>query len=444
MINIDFETFRENYLGHSKKARENNELIQLNMPEGMPSMYIVASQPGVNEVLKNEHNYFVHFADYFASIPGKSDVDQKISEVFANNLGNDDPIHIELRKDIRNHFNGSAVDQHVPYIQDCVEALCDKMEEKARNNNGEIEFLWDFAKPLTFLITCHVTGLSFADEEEKQLRIQQADQAIQLINLLASDEDKLLSLEEHDKLMSFVEKQLNSFVENLEKGARTDCLLYDFAKNIVESGDRKLRSYVEIVGGLFQAGLGATANFMCLCLDYMLRGDANNKPELMQSYYLDSERNIEERREAILEMIRLTNQRLGGLLPRYAPKSGELMGDKIEGDSLVYLNFVSANMDPQGFDGPDLFKPRRSQVPPGLSKEELSERRSLRKEKNLSFSYGEHHCPGKRIALVILQVVYDELFKRFPNMEVVDMDAFCEVFGKPSEVLSLNMKLNLD
>jgi len=443
MINQDFEVFRQDYLKYCGEARAQKELIELNVPEGMPSMYVVATHPGVNTVLKNENNYFVHFADYFDSIPNKSEVDQKIADIFGNNLGNDDPIHNELRKDIRNHFNGSAVDDHGPFIQECVSNLCDALEKKAKENNGEVELLWDFAQPLAFLVTCHVTGLTFADELDKEKRIQQASEAILLVNLLASDEDKLKALAAHDDLMAFVERQLESFIQRLEKDARTDCLLYDFAKNISESGESKLRAYVEIVGGLFQAGLGVSGSFLCNCLDFLLTGDEYNEAHVAKDYYLDPETTIEQRREAIFEIIRLTQRRLGGLLPRYSPKGGELMGEKIKPDSLVYMSFVAANRDPDAFKEPDLFNPNRSRATAGMSKEEVSAHRAARKEKNLSFSFGEHMCPGKRISLVLLQFAYDELFRRFPNMESIEIDCFTEVFGKPSEVLSYRLNLNI-
>ncbi len=443
MMNLGFEEFREDYLKYCSEARERNEVIHLDVPEGMPSMYVVSSHPGVNEVLKNENNYFVHFADYFDSIPGKSEVDQKIADIFSNNLGNDDPIHNELRKDIRNHFNGAAVDDHGPFIQKCVNALCDSLEKKAKANNGKVELLWDFAQPLAFLVTCHVTGLEFEDEKDRELRIDQAAEAILLINLLATDEEKLVALAAHDELMEFVERQLASFIARLEKDARTDCLLYDFAKNISESGEAKLRAYVEIVGGLFQAGLGVSGSFLCNCLDFLLSGDEFNEAHVAKDYYLNPETTREERREAIFEMIRLTQRRLGGLLPRYSPKGGELMGSEIKEDSLVYMSFVVANRDPQAFKDADKFNPLRSKATVGMTKEEISAHRAARKEKNLSFSFGEHMCPGKRISLVLLQYAYDELFKRFPNMESIEIDCFSEVFGKPSAVLSYHMNLNI-
>ena len=104
LTTLEFEDFVNDHINHARKARAKNALIKLKVPEGMPAMYVVPSHRGVNEVLKNEHHHFVHFADYFDTIPGKSEVDQKIADIFGSNLGNDDPLHLELRKDIPQSF----------------------------------------------------------------------------------------------------------------------------------------------------------------------------------------------------------------------------------------------------------------------------------------------------------------------------------------------------
>ena len=92
----------------------------------------------------------------------------------------------------------------------------------------------------------------------------------------------------------------------------------------------------------------------------MLNGIGENTSEDFLGYYLAKDRTDEEKREAILEMIRIAQSRLGGLLPRYAPKDGKLLGEDIKGDSLVYMHFVSANQDENAFENPGKFNPRRS------------------------------------------------------------------------------------
>lgn len=441
IIHVDFVEFQKNHATYTKQCRENGDLLQLDYPGAEQSMYVVADHAGANEVLRNEGGNFVHFADYFTSQEQQTDADKRIGKIFSSNLGNNSGHNIELRKDIRNHFNGNGVDQHIDYIEQCVEEITANLSEIASQNDGVIDLMKDFAMPLTFLVTSHIIGLEFDGEEDKQLRIEQASEAIRLINLIAPEEDKLIALEAHDRLSEYILPQLEKFC-NDDGSLRKDCLFHDFAQKINAGETEKLESFIEMVNGLFQAGLGATGSFFALCLQLVLKGDDKNTAEDIQAYYLDPERTDEEKREAIAEYIRVSQKRLGGVFPRYSLTAGTLKGEPIDAKSLVYMSLVSANMDENAFKSPETVNPERVKTPKNLSKEALKERKEKRLEKSLSFSYGEHMCPGRRIALTIIRYAMDALFKEFPNMAAEEINVVSEMFGKPSEVTSFYIRLN--
>ena len=119
-----------------------------------------------------------------------------------------------------------------------------------------------------------------------------------------------------------------------------------------------------------------------------------------------------------------------------------MKGEAINAKSLVYMSLVSANMDENAFKNPETVNPERIKTPKNLSKEALKERKEKRLEKSLSFSYGEHMCPGRRIALTIIRYAMDSLFKEFPNMAAEEINVISEMFGKPSEVTSFFIRLN--
>lgn len=441
IINVDFVEFQKNHEIYTRKCRETGDFLKLDYPGNELGMYVVADHAGANEVLRNEGGNFVHFADYFTSQEQQSPADKRIGKIFSDNLGNNSGHNLELRKDIRNHFNGNGVDQHIGYIQQCVKELTENLKTVAANNDGVIDIMKDFAMPLTFLVTSHIIGLEFDGEEDKKLRIQQASEAIRLINLIAPEEDKLTALEAHDKLSEYILPQLEKFC-NDDGSLRKDCLFYDFAGKINAGEEAKLDSFIELVNGLFQAGLGATGSFFALCLHLVLKGDDKNSPEDIQQYYLSPERTDEEKREAIGEYIRVSQKKLGGVFPRYSLTSGTLKGEPINAKSLVYMSLVSANMDEHAFQNPEIVNPERIKIPKNLSREELKERKEKRKEKSLSFSYGEHMCPGRRIALTIIRYAMDELFSQYPNIESEEIGIISEIFGKPSEVTFFKVKLN--
>ncbi|ROR99057.1 cytochrome P450 [Sinobacterium caligoides] len=439
---VDFIDFQTSYENYCNECRVSGELIKLDVP-GELNMYVVSDHPGVNEVLKNEAGHMVHFADFFETMEKASETDQKIGEIFSRNLGNNSGMHLELRKDIRNHFNGGGVDQHIGYIRQTIADLVPALEAKAKANNGIVDLSKDFTMPLTFLVTAHILGLEFANDTEKKDATEWAGEAIQLINLIAPEEVKISALAAHDKLSSFILPQLRAFVEDEDSSKRDNCLFYDFAKKLRLDSEKELMvNYIELVNGLFQAGLGATGNFLALCLNLVLSGDEHNDAEEIKSYFLASERSDEEKREAIAEYIRVAQKQLGGMLPRFSKQGGPLMGHQIEPNSLIYMSFISANLDENAFAEPLKINPARTKIPAGLSRQQLSERRAKRQEKNVSFSYGEHMCPGRRIALTIIRHAMDELFALYPNMEAIDLNIQSELFGKPAEVTSFNIKLN--
>jgi cytochrome P450 len=442
LVHVDFTEFQQYHERYTRDCRENGNLLQLNYAGDGISMYVVANHAGVNEILRNESGNFVHFADYFASRESDSETDRKIGEIFSKNLGNSSGLHRDLRKDIRNHFNGAGVDKHNAFIERTVTELATRLKGLAADNGGEVDLIKDFTMPMTFLITAHVIGLEFQDKAERERCTQLANQAIRLINLIAPEEDKRKALAAHDEFSEFIQPQLEKFALASTEGLREDCLLYDFGEKLRSGHEDKLESFIELVNGLFQAGLGATGNFFALCLHLLLNGDDANKAEDIQAYYLAPERSTEEKNEAVSEYIRVSQKRLGGIFPRFSPRGGILQGETINPNSLVYMSLVSANLDEHAFKDPKRVNPERIKIPAGLTPEQLHERKEKRLEKSLSFSYGEHMCPGRRIALVIIRNAMDALFRLYPNMEVVELDVFSEIFGKPTEVTSLTLRLN--
>jgi cytochrome P450 len=442
IVKVSFSDFQLNHASHLKTCRSSGDLLELDYPGDGLNMYIVANHAGANEVLKNESGAFVHFAEYFGAMESNSAADKRIGEIFSKNLGNNSGVHRELRKDIRNHFNGSGVDQHNPFIQRTVEELAARLALIAQDNDGVVDLVKDFSMPLTFLVTSHVIGLEFEDEADRARCSELASEAIRLINLIAPEQDKLKALRAHDEFADFLLPQLQKFATAPEETLRKDCLLYDMGSILRDGHEDKLENFMELVNGLFQAGIGATGNFLALCLHLLLTGDEYNTPDDVRHYFLSPERTPEDKNEAIGEYIRITQRKLGGIFPRYSPNGGTLLGETIKPNSLVYMSLVSANLDEKAFKNPMQVNPDRIKIPTDLKPAQLRERREKRLEKSLSFSYGEHMCPGRRIALVIIRFAVDELFRQFPNMAVEELNVVSEMFGKPSEVTSFLLRLN--
>lgn len=95
---------------------------------------------------------------------------------------------------------------------------------------------------------------------------------------------------------------------------------------------------------------------------------------------------------------------------RTALSDTELGGKKISKGERVVMWYVSGNRDEEMIDRPDDFIIDRA-----------------RPRTHLSFGFGIHRCVGMRLAELQLRIVWEEILKRFPKIEVV---------GEPKRIYS--------
>ncbi len=88
----------------------------------------------------------------------------------------------------------------------------------------------------------------------------------------------------------------------------------------------------------------------------------------------------------------------------------ELGGKQIKKGDKVIMWYYSGNRDAESIDNPDQFIIDRE-----------------RPRQHLSFGFGIHRCVGNRLAEMQLKILWEEILKRFPAIEVV---------GEPQRVLS--------
>ena len=88
---------------------------------------------------------------------------------------------------------------------------------------------------------------------------------------------------------------------------------------------------------------------------------------------------------------------------RVAKEDVELNGKTIKKGDKVVMWYVSGNRDERKIDQPDQF---------------IIDRKNARN--HLSFGFGVHRCMGNRLAEMQLRILWEELLKRFDNIEVLD------------------------
>ena len=87
---------------------------------------------------------------------------------------------------------------------------------------------------------------------------------------------------------------------------------------------------------------------------------------------------------------------------RLATRDVELGGKTIKKGEKVIMWYVSGNRDDEVIDNPDAYVIDRPRV-----------------RQHLSFGFGIHRCVGNRLAELQLQIIWEEIMKRFPDIQVV-------------------------
>jgi cytochrome P450 len=99
---------------------------------------------------------------------------------------------------------------------------------------------------------------------------------------------------------------------------------------------------------------------------------------------------------------------------RRAKRDIEFGGQKIRAGDKVVMWYVSGNRDEEVIANPNDFTIDRPNV-----------------RRHLSFGFGIHRCVGNRLAELQLKIIWEEILKRFPNIEVM---------GEPRRVMSTFVK----
>jgi cytochrome P450 len=105
-------------------------------------------------------------------------------------------------------------------------------------------------------------------------------------------------------------------------------------------------------------------------------------------------------RSAVEEMIRFAPA--VPFTHRIAAETFELRGRTIRKGDVVFLGLAAANHDPEAFPEPDRFDITRDS----------------QQTKHMSFAFGPHHCLGAGLARRELEIVFEELLLRMPELRL--------------------------
>ncbi len=321
---------------------------------------------------------------YITTGPAK-ERSNRLSEATVNNLICLDRLnHTPLRMQHRHFFTPQFTQNLRSKVSTYVDSLLDKMEKKG----GKVDLVANFAEQIPMFTLCEMLGV----HENDRPRL------IKWMHYLELAQDYFVRRENSIVNPLFVIKflynvrQMFNYGERVLKDRRKnprDDLLTAIAQ--AEVGDKPL-SQAYLDGSwllILFAGNDTARNSISSTMPLLMA-----HPEQKQMCLDDPSLIAPMAQEAVRMISPVICMR------RTLTQDYTLRGQKIAAGEKVVFFYGAANRDPKIFENPNAFEVLRPNV-----------------TDHIAFGYGPHNCLGKRTAIMQLEVAYERLLNRFPNIE---------------------------
>jgi cytochrome P450 len=312
-----------------------------------------------------------------------------LNRTFGKNLlGSEGEYHQRIRSIIYPAFRVAAIGH---YPDEVIAPLANELID-AFAGRGEVEFVSEFAEPLSTKVVKRALGLH--DIEDETLRRWFVELATGAANFEADPEKQAIA----DRASEEVNQTVQPLLDRLEREP-DDTLLSSMLHSEVD-GDRLTREEIQsnlkvmLVGGL-QAGTDLIVLSLWALLAHPEQADVVKDDSSLVN-------------QAIEEGARWHSP--VGTSTRQTTRDTELGGSKLEKGALIAAVLASANRDERHWSEPDRYDIRRNEGA------------------HLAFATGAHLCIGARLGRYEARTSWRILFERLPNVRL-DPDRPIEVSG---------------
>jgi cytochrome P450 family 142 subfamily A polypeptide 1 len=291
----------------------------------------------------------------------------------------DDPEHRRRRALVNKGLTPRRVLDHEPKIR----AVCEDLV-RGGAERGTCDFVRDVAAPLPMMVIGDLLGVEPADHDKL---LRWSDDLIEGTSVSAPPEVMM--------------RAMTAFEEYAE-----------YHRHV--AADRRARPRDDMMSALVHAEIDGQRldddAILQESLLILIGGDETTR-HVMTGGLLELLRNPEQKKllaenpklipSAIEEMLRWVSPIQN--MNRTATRDAELRGQKIRAGDRLLLLYPSANRDAAAFERPDEFDVTRSP------------------NRHVAFGgFGTHHCLGASLARLELRVLFEELLRRFPAIELDD------------------------
>jgi cytochrome P450 len=300
--------------------------------------------------------------------PGGNRTNQ-VGESFVNM---DAPRHQIHRRMLSRDFGLQKITELRPHIREIVAQLVEEMTAGVRT----ADLVSSLALPVPSMVICEILGVPSRDREYFH------EKACATLSLSSHPEEVRRAYEE---IVDYLRELVS-----MKRRAPADDLVSRLLTQQVEPGNLTEEELVVMVHLLLMAGHETTANMIALGILALL-----DQP----GQYVVLRENRELLPGAVEELLRYLS--IVHLSPRrVAIEDLDIAGRRIRAGEGLLLLVSAANRDPSVFPDPDLLD-------------------LLRRPRNqIAFGYGMHLCLGQHLARAELEVTFDAVLERLPNLRL--------------------------
>ena len=308
----------------------------------------------------------------------------------------DDPDHARQRRLLSKGFTPRQVRTLTEHVRELTNEVIDEVQER-----GEIDFVSDLARHVPLIVISELLGL------DPSLRDTLYTWSDELIGGEGHEDPTHPAIERAALAFGAYTTLVSEVIEERRIEPRDDLLSI-----LTQAYDEGALAYSSEVAGQYDAG-GADEltndELLMFCVLLMVAGNETTRNAIaggLPAFTLFPEERAKLAVDpslidsAVEEILRWTSPVLNFVRTVTSPVT--LGGvDLVAGDRVLLL-YQAANRDERVFDEPDRFRIDRDPNP------------------HLAFGFGPHFCMGANLARMEIKVVFEELFRRLPDIEVTE------------------------